>query len=219
MNRSRMAKLALLVLATIVLLGNYHIISYFLHVIKEISTLNVTCKVLIINGSKDLESGIATISTPGNLRFYACTRCKIYRYCGKVGGSLYELLSDICSHLQDCQKEAWENHHKYECKTLKKMGKWETSEEDKLVHMARIRIMVRLLELQLENKIPESEWKEIQSLAKNETLNKHNEFYEGAKMSAKGLRHFTVTDLSEAEILSMQLAVSRFRVHLTHYGG
>lgn len=91
------------------------------------------------------------------------------------------------------------------------MGKWEGNEGQKFVHMARIRVMVRLIELQLENKIPESEWKEIQSLTMNKTMKKRGtEFYEGAEAIVTGLRHFTVTDLSETEILDLLFAVRTF---------
>lgn len=43
----------------------------------------------------------------------------------------------------------------------------------------------------------------------NKTLKKQDkEFYDGAKLIAKGLRHFTVTDLPEAEIVNLLFAAS-----------
>jgi hypothetical protein len=62
------------------------------------------------------------------------------------------------------------------------MHKWGERNEDKFVHMARIRTMVRMLELQLNDKIPDTQWAEVQSLSRNTTMKKEDrESYEGAQ--------------------------------------
>lgn len=98
---------------------------------------------------------------------------------------------------------------RFECRTLRRMNTWEW-EDGKVVHMARVRLMVRLLELHFNDMIPEEQWAEIQSLTSNDTLKKKEdkESYEGAQVIVTGLRHYTATDLTESEVLELLLAVS-----------
>lgn len=52
------------------------------------------------------------------------------------------------------------------------MQSWETSGGNELVRTALIRMLVRILELQVNDQIPEAQWAEIQSLTANKALTK-----------------------------------------------
>src|ERR1700709_148415 len=119
------------------------------------------------------------------------------------------------------------------------MHNWREKYEDRFIYKARMRTMARMLELHRNDKIPDAQWAEVQSLSRNKTMKKEDqESYAGAqyvfmapiaamfycnydlmdrmyrkltrsRLIAAFLSYFTATDLTEAEVLDLLFAVSQ----------
>jgi hypothetical protein len=127
----------------------------------ELNSLETVCdNSLGLSGRKSDTVSIRTTADP-KFQVTPCGGCKIYHYCGKV---TFPRQSCRClaSQQQKCQKKAWTNHHKYECQTLVKMVA--TGEEKKLTSLlksARVRCLIRVLQLHVNKILSEQTWTEI----------------------------------------------------------
>lgn len=111
---------------------------------------------------------------------------------------------------QDCQLQAWESHHKYECKFLAFMPDIELSRDEKVIHVGRYRLLFRLLRMDARGKLTAAHWAELNTLrpSEQEDSQEKRDQLVGATGMAKLLRQYTTTKRSEEEIVKLLLVVS-----------
>ncbi|KAK0125695.1 hypothetical protein ONS95_000301 [Cadophora gregata] len=119
-----------------------------LNIIDDDNTLKYTCDNCMVTQINEMSSRHRTTSTTlpeliadENIKFLACGSCKILYYCSKK-----------------CQKEAWKDHHKFECGTFTKMQKVGAGEA---LGKKKTRFLIRLLECRERGRLSESEWTEV----------------------------------------------------------
>jgi hypothetical protein len=107
-------------------------------------------------------------------QLHLCGGCKIVHYCNKVLSLIFpfpDYLFSFNHRRQDCQKAAWNRHHKFECATyaaINKCSKYSTGQEGKCgIYTWQLRMIVRLVELHRAGRLDSPfryQWKEFERL-------------------------------------------------------
>ncbi|KAF8847163.1 hypothetical protein BDZ45DRAFT_351133 [Acephala macrosclerotiorum] len=124
-----------------------------------------------------------------------CARCMVARYCNR-----------------ECQKGAWEHHHKDECKAFVAFKDYEQKilAGGSLVTNGTFRLPVRILVLFKNNKIPESEWAELMASATARVQkDQRPEIKSSFKWMAKLLEKHIGMDLPRSTLRSIISTVRR----------
>ncbi|KAL2075876.1 hypothetical protein VTL71DRAFT_819 [Oculimacula yallundae] len=129
----------------------------------------------------------ATSGGDSDIKFLAFGRCKTVHYCSKV---LYTTLL-----------EAWNHHHKFECKTFHRITE---DGGEAILRTKGTRLIIRLLESRASGKISESEWNEVLALPTNrESRMAESSFAIMPPYIAKIAKAFASTDCSDEEIVEL----------------